>query len=465
MLWWLLACVEPDAMTPHAHFVQDAAMTALPTERVPPPAPIRQPGDRPDRTVYGYWPYWGDPLDTLQWDQLTHVALFSVGMNTAGDLTDTSRWTNNAATALALAAPYGVRVHITLTSFDDAVTNVVLASPALRARVISQLAAQVSQRGAHGVNVDIEGLDFAQRNNFVAFVQELAAATGDVFLAVPAVDWSGSYDYDVLAAASDGLFIMGYDYHWSGGDPGPVAPLRGGGLWSQYSLEWTVDDYRSWGAPDDKLILGLPLYGKDWPTTNTNVPGTATGNATSVLYADAVSAGYARQWDAGSATPYAFPSNTRQIWYDDADSVTQKMELAVDEGLQGFGFWALTYDDADRTLWLNVDALTHSAAGMAVAAPTPGLAGVNNLLQVTGARSNGRVRFVVGLRSGSQLLPGCNVSVDAARIDTTSIVTVNGAGEGSMMTYVPRAAMGRTVKLWAYDVDTCAVSPPRTVSL
>uniref|UniRef100_UPI0035243FA3 hypothetical protein n=1 Tax=Salmonella enterica TaxID=28901 RepID=UPI0035243FA3 len=101
MWWWLLACVEPDPMTPHAHGVQDAAMTALPTERVPPPAPIRQPGDRPDRTVYGYWPYWGDPLDTLQWDQLTHVALFSVGMNTAGDLTDTSRWTNNAATALA----------------------------------------------------------------------------------------------------------------------------------------------------------------------------------------------------------------------------------------------------------------------------------------------------------------------------------------------------------------------------
>ncbi|MEC7987401.1 MAG: glycosyl hydrolase family 18 protein, partial [Myxococcota bacterium] len=61
-------------------------------------------------------------------------------------------------------------------------------------------------------------------------------------------------------------------YHWKGGDPGPVDPLFGGSPWSVYSLEWTVEDYRDKGVPDNKIILGLPLYGREWPTENNDVP-------------------------------------------------------------------------------------------------------------------------------------------------------------------------------------------------
>ena len=87
----------------------------------------------------------------------------------------------------------------------------------------------------------------------------MSDAVDEVFVATPLWDGDGSYDFDELAAASDGLFIMGYDAHTDGSSPGPVGPYEPGDLWpSEFNLTWSLDDYRTWGTPDDKIIMGLP---------------------------------------------------------------------------------------------------------------------------------------------------------------------------------------------------------------
>jgi spore germination protein YaaH len=369
---WLsvVGCVPPDPRSPgtkdpsdrpsvHEQFELDAA--TFPPDYAHAAEPTRPVDEPPEITVYGYWPYWGDPLETVPWDQLTHIALFDVTLDADGGLSDTEHWTDHAADAVSLAAPYGVHVDLTVTSFDDAVMSAVLASRDKRRAAVTALAALVDDYGADGVNVDFEGLPVGSKAAFVVFIQELAAEVGEVTIAMPAVDWAGAYDYDQLALAADGLFIMGYDYHYSGGDPGPVSPLDSSATWGTYGLSWTVDDYQRWGATADKLILGLPLYGVDWPTTSNTVPGTKTGRGAASLYADAVAAGgsLGRHWDADSSTPYAFPSADHQLWYDDADSLDAKIQLAVDQGLQGVGFWALTYDNHDPALWAMVDGWSH----------------------------------------------------------------------------------------------------------
>lgn len=327
-------------------------------------APSRDADDRPDLTVYGYWPTWGDPLDTVRWDQLTHLAVFDVGVTSTGELSRLSGWTDHVADALDLATPYDVHVHLAVTCFDDDVMASVLTSPVHRGVLVQALGDAVADAGAHGVNVDFEGLPVAQKAAFVTFVQELSAEVDEVFLAMPAVDWAGAYDYDELSAAADGLFVMGYDYSWRGDDPGPVAPLNGSTRWGTRALSWTVDDYRTWGATSDKLVLGLPLYGYDWPTAGdaTVVPATRASNASAVLYADAVAAAttHGRRWDEDGDSPWYVPIADHQVWYDDADSLDAKLALAVDEGLQGFGFWALTYDNADEALWDVVDGRSHT---------------------------------------------------------------------------------------------------------
>jgi hypothetical protein len=250
-----------------------------------------------------------------------------------------------------------------VTSFEDSDQAAVLGSASTRAKAIDELVSLVDAYDADGVNVDFEGLDVELKSEFVTFIQELAAEVDEVFIATPAVDWNGSYDYDELAAASDGLFIMGYDYHWSGSDPGPGDPLYGGDPWGAYSLEWTVDDYLTWDTPVEKIILGLPLYGRWWPTTSDEVPGTATSSGTAYSYAGAWD--YAPEGSTGfddvTRTPYSIVDDG-QLWYGDVDSVEERIEWALDQGVQGVGFWAIGYTDGDAEFWNMVSERTGSSS-------------------------------------------------------------------------------------------------------
>jgi GH18 family chitinase len=313
--------------------------------------------------VYGYYAFWLGTVDELPWDRLTHVAIFSVDVGSDGALSSTEHWTDVAAQALALAEPYGVHVHLAVTSFDAGVLDAMLSSPAARSNAVAQLGDLVDAYGGHGVSVDFEGMDAGNLGDLPLFVQELKARVAEVSVATPAVDWAKAYDYPELAASADALFIMGYDYHWRAGDPGPVAPLFGGAPWGQYALDWSVADYLATGVPASKLVLGLPLYGYVWPTVDGSVPGTATGDADSILFSDAKAnaARFGAQWDELTHTPYYFPNGNTQAWYDDVASLDDRITWALDDqGMGGIGVWALNYDGNDPELWDMIAAHTQT---------------------------------------------------------------------------------------------------------
>jgi len=305
----------------------------------------------PDVTVYGYLPHWTEDPATVDLDGLSHIAYFDVGLLIDGSFERVSYWTNNAEVLIARAHAQGIKVHLTMTSFDDDINNTVLASSTLRSSVVSQLADFVHGYGADGINIDIEGMDASQRENLNLFIAELHQEIDDIVMAMPAVDWSDAYDYTTLSQYAS-FFIMGYGYHWSGGDPGPVDPLFGGGIWSNYALDWTVQDYLDHDVPAEKIILGLPLYGRSWSTVDNSVPGTSTGSSSPIVFGDA--AVLAEQdgslYDSHTHTPYIL-YNTEQIWYGDVDSVRDRISWAVDQEIQGIGFWALGYENGVDGFW------------------------------------------------------------------------------------------------------------------
>ena len=353
--WFSFSASAMDAIeSVHAEHAQLEIGSAF--EPVEKPRQLRLPGPTPQRWVYGYLPYWTDNLNTVAWDTLTHVAFFDVGVDASGSLTSTSRWTSVSKRLLNRADRYGVRVHLTLTCFDASVMEAVLNKSSKRKKLVEEVASLVNDAGAHGVSVDFEGVPYSVKQGLVSLVEELSEEVEEVTVATPAIDWNGSFDYDALAAASDALFIMGYGYHWSGGDPGPISPLSGGGIWGKYSLAWSVEDHMQWGAPASRILLGLPLYGRNWPSTSNAVPGTATANGDAVVYQEAVPAAESlgRKYDTQTDTPYAFPSAKHQLWYDDLQSLRAKIRYAVDEDLLGVGFWALNYDGGDEALWAMV---------------------------------------------------------------------------------------------------------------
>ena len=337
---------EPPAIVPHVWPVVPLA---------------KDRGPALSREVLGYYPYWVSGYADLRWDLLSTLAYFSAEADGSGNLTAVHGW---PVTGLINEAHLnGVRVVLTVTCFSASTITSILSSSTNRTNLVNNLLVQVQAGGADGVNVDFEGMPVAQRDSLTLFMQELsstfyAAIPGShITIATPAVDWSGAFDYDQLASACDGLMVMGYDYFWSGASTtGPVAPLDG----YSYDVTWTVNDYLYYtGGQNEKIILGCPYYGFDWPCTGSS-PGastTGTGTAKTFQVAEPLAQAYGKQWHVPSSTPwYAYNSGGwHQCWYDDWASLGAKYNLFANRDLQGAGIWALRYDSNRVELWDSLD--------------------------------------------------------------------------------------------------------------
>ena len=171
-------------------------------------------------------------------------------------------------------------------------------------------------------------------------------------MASPAVDWSSAWDYDALADSSDGLMIMGYNYHWkSSPDTGPVSPLTN---WGSRNVTWTVDDYLiKTGYDRDKIILGLPYYGFDWPCDGPDPGASTTSTGTSIFYynAEPDARTYGKQREMTAYTPWYVYGSWNQGWYDDEVSLGVKENYINQQDLAGMGIWALRYDAGHIALW------------------------------------------------------------------------------------------------------------------
>ena len=327
---------------------------------VPPPTPSE---GVHTSTVYGYMQGTSSRVSSIDLDSLTHIAWHAVYWDSEGNITNTAAWAEVAPTLVAQAHAVGTRVHINLMP-ESSTHDDVLLNPTRRANAVSQLAALVDTYGADGVSIDIEGMDSDLKEQLVDFTRELRAEVPEVIVATPLIDWSGSYDYDELAAASDGLFVMGYDSHGSWSGPGPISMMDDGGIWPYWTLPHSLDEeYRLWGAPDDKIIMGLPLYGGIWTTPSMDYPALDEASEfynhwsmSELLDAAEV---HGRRFEEHSVSAWMWDASTlRQFWYDDPETLEVKMSWALDEGLQGIGFWEVSYATGEPEFWDMVDDLT-----------------------------------------------------------------------------------------------------------
>ena len=323
-----------------------------------PPIPLKKRVDGPSKIVFGYHPYWsGSKWQNYNYDLLTTIAYFSAEANANGDLTDLHGWPKTDL--INKAHENGVEVVLVVTLFNKSDLETLLSNSDNRNRLINNLVTQVENGNADGVNIDFEAFPPSQKSNLVTFVKDLRKALRDkishakVTLATPAVDWNSAWDFNALAKESDGLFIMGYDYHWKGSSTtGPVSPLKDG----SYNITKTVNTYLSaTGNNAEKIILGLPYYGYEWTANSGNKGANTTASGTAVIYANAENnaKSYGRIWDDASETPwYKYENNGwYQTWYDDSLSLAKKYDLALSKDLGGVGMWALGYDEGSQKLW------------------------------------------------------------------------------------------------------------------
>lgn len=280
---------------------------------------------------------------------LTKIFVFSYGFTEDGDLIEP--WKDDTW-LIDEAARRGVEPILTLTPMGEEGTfNNFLASRIFRnldaqQKLIWQLGEVMRSKGYKGVDLDFEYILAEDRQLYVDFAARLAAvmhAFGyTVSAAVPAktsADQKGllyeGIDFKGLGEVLDEIFIMAYEWGYTYGPPMAIAPL--------YIVRQVVE-YALTEVPREKLVLGIPNYGYDWPLPF--VQGTTkartTGNVEAVQRA--IDFGAEFFYDERAASPYFNywqDSVWHQVWFEDVRSYRAKFDLIREFGLKGGGFWSV----------------------------------------------------------------------------------------------------------------------------
>ena len=335
------------------------------------------------RRVYGYLPYWESiDLASYHWDLISDVVAFSAGVGTDGTVSNTHALPGAALVSAAHA--HGVKVHLCATLFNSSGGGEIatfLGSAAARSSAVSQLVGLAISAGLDGLNLDFEFVPSGSRAPFTAFAQQLHTAlrgalpSAELTIAMPSSTGYTGYDAAGLAAVTERLLLMEYDYHWrTAPTSGANAPLP--------SVESAVGGFLA-VAPAASIAMGVPYYGYDWPTT-TATPGSANSTGGAPVLFDAAFgqfSTYGRLWDSASQTPwfrYSLSGQEHQGWVDDGQSLALKYQFVNVKNLAGIMIWALGYDAGRTESW---DAIK-TAFGSAPP-PPPTTPGVLHLVSAT----------------------------------------------------------------------------------
>jgi spore germination protein YaaH len=341
------------------------------------------------REVFGFAPYWQlSNNGHWRYSLLSTVAYFGLDVKANGSFDTSSTnggwqgWNSQQlVTVINGAHAAGDRVVLVIKQFDEATICSIVLSATNTQNAITNTINAMASKNLDGVNVDFEGSSSPGCQNgsiqsgFTNFMTQLSSQVHQRFpSAEVSVDtYSGAastdtsiFKIDSLAPVVDAIFIMAYDMVFSNtpGHAGPNAPLKG----------WTYNDTTSVSqylvkAPASKLLLGVPYYGYKWSTTGSGPYSTTKGGAMGDPYAQVLddfscAPNQSHSWDGTGQSPWAswFSPETndpcggnynswRELYYDDAGSLSLKYDLVNSRNLRGTGMWALGYDGASDDLW------------------------------------------------------------------------------------------------------------------
>ena len=258
---------------------------------------------------------------------------------------------------------------------------------ASRAKLASSCVKFMKDYGFDGIDIDWEypvsgGLSGgvpADKENYTLLLAELrkqmdAQGTADggvqyqLSTAVPAGSTViANLELNKIHTYLDFINVMAYDFHgaWENttnhnaplhavaADPSPTK--------ATFYVDSAIKAYLAGGVPADKVVMGMPFYGRGWsgvPSAGQGLYQPATGAAPSKWEAgifdykelDALP-GFTRYWSDEAQVPWMYNAQTQvMISYDDAKSLGIKADYVNKMGLGGAMIWDLSGDDAQGSL-------------------------------------------------------------------------------------------------------------------
>ena len=289
---------------------------------------------------------------------LTDIYVFSYGFTKEGTLIPPP---SEAGWLIERAKAAGVSPVMVLTPLDEngrfnnQLVTVLTEDRRLQERLIWEIGRTIREMGYRGLDIDFEYVEAKDRQAFAAFVrltrQVLSVFGYPISVALApktSADQKGllyeGIDYEGLGAAADRVMLMTYEWGYTYGPPMAVAPIH---------MVRRVVDYAVTAIPREKISLGIPNYGYDWPLPyvqgktkaeslgNRQAVSRAIEHGAEIFFDETAQTPYYRYWQYGVQ---------HEVWFEDVRSIKAKFDLIKEYGLMGAGYWQLM--NFFRSNWL-----------------------------------------------------------------------------------------------------------------
>ncbi len=273
--------------------------------------------------------------------------------------------------------------------WDGAGLARLLADPEKRRDRIESIVKFNEANNLQGTIVDFEQFPDSSHKDVLAFLSELRAAFKPrgwlIVVAAPFDD--PSWNYKTYAKHCDYLMLMGYDEHWSSGEPGPVASQS----WFSTRLAARMRD-----LDPAHTIVAVGNYGYDWTEGGENAED-ITFQEVMLTARDAKAT---IEFDPATLNPrysYGDDGKTHRVWFLDAVTAYNHLRAADRYRPAGYALWRLGAEDP--SIWSVLPRSYNAPPSDSLAKITPtndvNFIGHGELLQIAAQPSPGAREFKV----------------------------------------------------------------------
>ncbi len=324
--------------------------------------------------VYTWYPYWmGDVWKTYDFKLISTISFFSfkVDPNTGSYLNPSQIVQWRETDLLDSAKKYNTKVLLSIALEGEDNHLNFLKDETKWNTTLDSISVLLKERDADGIEIEFTDVPKERETKFLDFVSFLKDNLENRFitkkltlaLVIPASPDDFPFDLIQLDESVDLFVVKGLDYYEVDGTVAAVSPLRNetpGGP----SLESTLTTYLDKGLNAEKSILTLPLYGTQWSGTLDAEGGYYTTDFERKVTFSEINRVFQSKdsiyqilptLDQTTYTNYFFldfeDDTSIEGWYDDAATLSKKMDLALVNKFKGVGLFALGYDLGRPEVW------------------------------------------------------------------------------------------------------------------